>query len=221
MLGEIKKIDISNINFSILDNLKIAKVSDNVIEGLKKYYNVSIEKIRDKVNDLYETVYFIKPLETKDIEILYTTNYLEKGVPGPKNIRVFKQLWTQYRLVFNEKENKTMPKITDSYVLTNFDDIFNKLSKKIDGFDSYIQELKTMKNNLNISNKKLEDDKNNFELYITDEKKKIETAKKEFEMIKKAQEEKIELAKKEIDINFKKLQDLIDKFNEKVNKFEQ
>lgn len=221
MLEEIKKIDISNINFSILDNLKIAKVSDNVIAGLKKYYNVPIEKIRNKVNELYQTIYFIKPLETKDIEVLYTNNYLEKGVPGPKNIKVFKQLWTQYRLVFNEKENKTMTKIKDSYVLINFDDIFTKLSKKIDGFDSYIQELKTMKNNLNVSNKKLENDKDNFELYIADEKKKIETAKKEFEMIKKAQEEKIEIAKKEIDNNFKKLQDLIDKFNEKVDNFEQ
>ncbi len=220
MLGEIKKIDISNINFSILENLKIAKVSDNVIEGLKKYYNISIKKSGSKANELYETVFFVKPLESNDIETLYTINYLEKGVPGPKNIKSFKQLWIQYKLVFNKKENKTMPKTNDSYVLTNFDDIFNKLSKKIDGFDSYIEELKTIKTNLNISNKKLENDKSNFELYINDEKKKIEIAKKEFEMIKKAQEEKIDLAKKEIEVNFTKLQDLINKFNEKVNNFE-
>ncbi len=245
ILSDLRKIDLDISNISVVNGVKPAKVSNNVLSGIKNFYHSPTSKnkntYRDRIKTLYDNLKDIKPENFKVNNVIYTKNYIEKGIAISSNINSLKQLWVEFRLIYNElnavKKIEVKPKEKiereienymenkESYVLSNFDELFDKLNKKVDGTSKYISELKNMKENvitssgvLENSKKLFEQEKANFEKYVALERQKLEKERQEFEAIKKAQDLKIEKEKEKLDKNYKRLQDLTDKFNEQVSK---
>jgi len=249
IIDSIKKVDVENKTFPLINGVKQAKISENVLEGMKNFYqntkniqtkNLNKNEYRERIKQVYEKLIGIKPIDNIN-NTIYSLNYLEKGLTINKSINSIKQIWIEYRLIYNEhnknkKEYQNFQAINErkidkymenkeSYVLSNFDEIFDKLSQKVDGTSKYVVELKNMQakvannNTLLENNKKLLDQERiAFEKYLKEEKTKLEKEKEEFEAIKKAQDLKITKEKEKLDKNYKRLQELTEKFNEQVNK---
>lgn len=245
ILSDLRKIDLDISNISVVNGVKPAKVSNNVLSGIKKFYQHPTSKTqntyRDRIKTLYENLKDIKPENFKVNNVIYTKNYIEKGIAISSNVNSLKQLWVEFRLIYNEfntvkkievkpkekteRENEKYMENKESYVLSNFDELFDKINKKVDGTSKYVSELKNMKENvitssgvLENSKKLFEQEKANFEKYVALERQKLEKERQEFEAIKKAQDLKIEKEKEKLDKNYKRLQDLTDKFNEQISK---
>ena len=207
----IKKVDLPDSMISFLGEAKKAKVSNNIIMGLKGYYNDPVA-YRNKVESLYKNLNGIKPIDFKINNVLYLNNYLEKGIELTADKNEIKQTWMEYRLIYNEQQkekNDMMDEevnVDDSFILNNFDEIFDRLSTKIDGVGKYVEELNNMKN-------RLEDNSFNVEKRQED----LEQEKANFEKYKK--EKILELDKREEEINKKalKLENLIKAFDLKVS----
>ena len=245
ILSDLKKIDLDISNISVVNGVKPAKVSNNVLSGIKNFYNSTTAKnknaYRERIKTLYDNLKDIKPENFKVNNVIYTKNYIEKGITISSNVNSLKQLWVEFRLIYNEfnavkkievkPKEKTERKIEnymenkESYVLSNFDELFDKLNKKVDGTSKYVSELKNMKESvisasgvLENSKKLFEQEKANFEKYVALERQKLEKERQELEAIKKAQDLKIEKEKEKLDKNYKRLQKLTDKFNKQVSK---
>ncbi len=212
-LDEIKKVELPINMISSLGEAKMAKVSDNIINGLKKYYNQDTSDYRSRVKNLYTDLKGINPIDNKINSVLYLKNYLEKGIAIKTSINSIKQTWTEYRLVYNEENMKREVekmdenfKITDSYVLNNFDDIFDRLSMKVDGVGKYVQDLKDMKEKL---------DSNSVDM--KKERELFRKEKMEFEEYKQLEEKKISQKEKELKEQMEKLESLVKVFDLKVS----
>lgn len=212
-LDEIKKVELPINMISSLGEAKMAKVSDNIINGLKKYYNQDTSDYRSRVKNLYTDLKGINPIDNKINSVLYLKNYLEKGIAIKTSINSIKQTWTEYRLVYNEENMKREVekmdenfKITDSYVLNNFDDIFDRLSMKVDGVGKYVQDLKDMKEKL---------DSNSIDM--KKERELFRKEKMEFEEYKQLEEKKISQKEKELKEQMEKLESLVKVFDLKVS----
>lgn len=276
MIGNIsgvKKVDFPYQLINSLDGAKPAKVSDVVIKGMRSYY--SNKDYRDRIGTLYDKLQKIRPNDNIN-RVLYTDNYIERGVAVKGNVPSFKQTWTEYRLMYNEKKERKeesmnsgktfdsgldlfnldsmtnfnfesfaeskkeepieekkeefkMPEFTpsfdfgkeftkntntygntvvntDSYIMNNFDDIFERLSKRVDGFNHYIEELKAKKEELSSSSTLLEMNRQQFE-----------QEKKNFEQYKEEETKRIEQEKETLENNYKRFQSLVDGINDKIN----
>lgn len=237
MIDGFKLIDVDFTSITVLNGSKSAFVSENVLNGMKRLYyqdgqrNSSV--YRQKAEEFYQNLSFLKPVEYEIEDVLYCDHYQEHPFVFPQEIRKLKSIWLYYRLVYNEngvvtssrshKKSSTSSKVDDSYVLNNFDSLFSKLSKNISGVDVYVKELENMRKNIlkqeksHVSKEKalfLEQKK--FEEYIHEEKKKLENEKKMFEKEKKEEQKKIEKANKDLTLRFQKLQDLTDELNQKI-----
>ena len=217
VINGVKKIDLPLNMISSLGNAKTAKVSDNILNGLKNYYQetAKLEKqeYRDRVSQLYDNLNGIKPIDSTINNVIYLKNYLEKGVAIKANLNSLKQVWIEYRLIYNEqvkkKEVEIMPedfKITDSYVLDNFDEIFDRLTMKVDGVSKYIQDLKDMQAKVNASNESIEE-----------EKEKLHQEKLEFEEYKIIESRKIEEDRADLQKQIKRLEELVNVFDLKMS----
>lgn len=245
ILKDVKKYYLDVDKLSSINGVKPAKVNDNVLNGIKHYYQKEInltnkDQYRERIKRLYDNLSYIKPLDASINNVIYSKNYLEKGISIKSNINYLKQIWVEYRLIYNELNKNKVKKLEvlpnkernidnymdqkESYVLKNFDEIFDKLNKQVDGTSKYVEELKQMKEKvststtiLESSKKAFEQKKGEFESYLEKERQKLDNEYKEFEAIKKAQELKIENEKEKLDKNYKKLQELVEKFNQQVN----
>ena len=243
MLARLFKINIDISKLSVIDGVKPAKVSTNVLNGIKNYYNftpkLSKDQYRQKAKKIYDNLKDLKPESFQTNNVIYAKNYLEKGISIPISVNSLKQIWTEYRLIYNELNNQKKLEVKpkqerniekymenkESYVLSNFDEIFDKLNKQVDGTSKYVSEIKDMKESIISSNnilenskKTFEKEKESFEKYITSERQKLEKERQEFETIKKAQDLKIQKEKEKLDKNYKRLQELTDKFNDQITK---
>ncbi len=240
----------SNVIFSNPTGSKRIHVSDNVINGMKKYFNIDVDKAtyvpykehkdyRSRIKSLYSNLEGIKPIDNEIDNSLYLDNYYEKGLAVKPSISSLKQIWVEYRLIYNEYEKKKEGKkemfnteiydskkelknlidkqvvssnneifkpVKNSYVLDNFDEIYDRLAKRVDGANKYIDDLKKMKEDLHHSNDELEV-----------ERRELEKERKDFNTYRQEEEKKLAMEREKIEANSKKLQDLIDGFENKLN----
>ena len=93
--------------------------------------------------------------------------------------------------------------------LNNFDELFEALYQRVTEINKYIDELKEMRTNINISSNKLEEDK-----------EQLKQDKKDFLSYKREEEEKIKQEKESLKINYDRLQTIIDDLDKKLNEID-
>ena len=162
----------------------------------------------DKV--VYEDIKEIIPIDNEIDNVLYFNNYVEKGIVVRPKVSSLKQFWTEYRLINNEKADKkhyhhTLPNKKQEQSLDNFDELFDALSQRVSEINKYIDELKEMRNHINMTSNKLEKDK-----------EKLADERKQFLDYKKSEEHKIKEEKENLKINFARLQTIIDDLDKKL-----
>ena len=215
----VKKIDIPINMISAVGETKMAKVSDNVITGLRGYYNKD-SNYRNHIETLYTGLEKIRPIDSDINNVLYVEDYIEKGLAIKPSVNTIKQVWTEYRLIYNDK-NKTrevkkmkleekieqldMP-TTDSYILNNFDDIFDRLSMKVDGVGKYVEELKDMKQDLDTNITDMEHEKEVFR-----------KEKMDFEAYREAETKKLEEKEASLKNQMEKIENLVKVFDLKIS----
>lgn len=186
------------------------KFEEEFIDELKNYTksckinNLNKEDYRNRINKLYNDIGGIKPIDSEINNVIYFNNYNENGLVLNKNNVSLKQVWTEYRLLYNEKQ-KDVDIMESSFVLDNFDELFEKLSKKVDGVDNYINELNSMKNNIDNESMKLEYSRESLEL-----------DKVAFDNYCKEQTKKLDDREKELNDKLLKVDNLIKKLDEKM-----
>ena len=170
---------------------------------------------------MYKNLNELDPIDNEVNDTLFTNNYVEKGIVIKPTISELKQFWTEYRLMNNEQ--KINPSIniietpTNIYTETKsnkkeFDELFNKLTIKVEEINKYIDELKEMKKEIDRNNENLLLDKQTLE----QNKSQLELDKQEFLNYKQEEEEKIRKEKEELKKNFNRLQTIIDSINTKL-----
>ena len=96
------------------------KIESDFIEELKAYNkNSKINKIdyRNRIEKLYNDVGSIRPVDNEINNVIYFDEYNEIGlVLNKKNVSL-KQVWTEYRLLYNEKLKDDDVIMDNSYVL--------------------------------------------------------------------------------------------------------
>ena len=101
----VKKVDVFNDIVSRLEDSKKAKVSEDVVSGMKNYYG-NKEDYRNRVGLLAENLNGVKPIDNEVNNVVYLSNYVEKGIAIRTSIVSFKQIWIEYRLIYNENSFK-------------------------------------------------------------------------------------------------------------------
>ena len=208
-LGELKSKKMEPKTTS--SEIKSYPTSDTVIREYKmnaeqKLTNYANKKeYRDRMNRIYEDIKEIKPIDNEIDNVLYFNHYIEKGIVIKPKVSSLKQFWTEYRLISNEKQNTQDTKLTTEKSLDNFDELFEALSIRVSEINKYIDELKEMKKNIDISSNQLEEDK-----------EKLSEERKTFLNYKKEQESKLKEENETLKINFAKLQTIIDDLDKKL-----
>lgn len=205
-LGEIKSKQLmENKNYPSVTEIP-REIQTPKTEGKPKLTNYAHKKeYRDRINKMYEDIKDIKPIDNEIDNILYFNNYIEKGIVIKPKVSSLKQFWTEYRLISNEKENQKGRETVENKTLDNFDKLFEALSIRVSEINRYIDELKEMRTNIDISNNKLAKDK-----------EKLSEEKEKFLNYKKAEEKKIKEEKENLKINFDRLQTIIDDLDKKL-----
>lgn len=211
----------TNIISQPRENVLVNNIDQNTYTNLNDK-----NKYRTRATILYEELEAIKPIDNTINNVIYLQKNIEKGLSVNTNINNIRQMWTEYRLLYNEKINnkdailinKEHPTDTDSYILTNFDEIFKELNQKVEGVDGIIQDLNNMKQKIHSSSLILGANQKSFELYMQQERTKLEQEKEEFELLKTAQSKKLQEEHKKIANHYKKIQELITRINSQINK---
>lgn len=187
------------------------KIEDSFINELKNYNKNSKMNIlnkndyRDRMGKLYNDIGRIKPIDNEINDVIYFDDYEEVGlVLNKKNVSL-KQVWTEYRLIYNERQKGEDEIMENSFVLDNFDELFDKLTKKVDGVDKYIKELSSMKKDVDDNSLKLEYSRETLEL-----------EKIGFENYCKQQSEKLDKKEKELNDKLAKVNELMKQLDEKM-----
>ena len=210
-LGELrsKKIEKKEIPSIIEEKTPLNNYQFESDIKLTKYSNR--KEYRDRIDRMYEDIKEIIPIDNEIDNVLYFNNYVEKGIVVKPKVSSLKQFWTEYRLINNEKADKKHRFILpinnqlQDKSLDNFDELFEALSQRVSEINKYIDELKEMRININMTSNKLAEDK----VKLADEKK-------QFLNYKKEEEYKIKEEKENLKINFARLQTIIDDLDKKL-----
>ena len=227
--NKVRNIELPDNLFSNLGETKKIKPPLPTDEELIKPYHIDTDdtelkltnysnrkQYRDRINKMYEDIKDITPIDNEVDNILYFNNYIEKGIVIKPKVSSLKQFWTEYRLINNEKQQPRIKLIdNDTFFketkkLNNFDELFEVLSLRVNEINEYIVELKEMRTNIDISNNKLEEDK-----------EKLQEERKQFLDYKKEEENKINKEKENLKINYDRLQTIIDDLDKKLNEINQ
>lgn len=205
----------------------IVKTNNELAEDMKEYYesgDIKLNKLnnqhdyRDRLNKMYDNLKGLNPIDSEIQDTIFTSNYIEKGIVIKPTIQEMKQFWTEYRLMNNEKNtiiekeqnyNNPTSLYRDTATSSEFDELFDKLTKKVDEINVYIDELKQMKDSVDNSAKEIEKNRQELEL-----------DRQQFLNYKQEEEEKIRKEKENLKINFNKLQSIIDSLDTKLNEVE-
>ena len=187
------------------------RLENDFVEELKKYSKTSKlnmlnkDGYRDRINKLYNDVGGIKPIDNKINNVIYFDDYEEIGlVLNKKNISL-KQAWTEYRLLYNEKQREDDKIMDNSYVLDNFDEIFERIANKVDGVENYIRELNSMKEDVRDKSLTLDYSREAFGL-----------EKLAFENYCKVQNEKFDKKEKELNEKLARVNSLLIQLDDKM-----
>lgn len=201
----------SNIEFQNEVNNNSVVIDEKFIKELKDYNkkskinHMNKEEYRNKISKLYSDIGVINPIDNEINGVIYFDDYVENGVVMNKNNVSLKQVWTEYRLIYNEKKRDDDKIMENSFVLDNFDELFERISKKVDGLDKYIGDLNSLKKEVDSSNEELVNAKTSFEL----EKIKFENYRRS-EMTRLSQKEK------ELNDKIQKINKLVSVFDDKM-----
>ena len=201
---------------NIVDNISIPstsiKIEDKFIDELKQYNKnskinyLSNEDYRERINKLYDEIGMIRPIDNELDSVIYFDDYDEKGLVLNKKDISLKQVWTEYRLIYNEKNGRDDVVVKSSFVLDNFDELFEKISKKVDGIDKHINDLNLLRKEIDADNVKLENGKESLEI-----------EKVKFENYRREETARLEKLEKELNVKLEKINGLINLFDEKMN----
>lgn len=224
----------------MMNNIANIQPNSPSINIQPKLPNITKEEYRDKITKLYNSINKITPIDNNINNVIYTQKGIEKGLLVKANINALRQMWTEYRLLYNELQTKekippqevSKEKINinerrynmtdnESYVLSNFDEIFDELNKKVDGVNGIIGQLNEMKHKISSTNLVLNANKKSFELYMQEERSKLEKEKEELNLLKEVQEKKIKEEKEKISMHYKKISELVSKMNTQMDKLYQ
>ena len=176
----------------------------DTLRNYNSYSKINRKNYRDKMNELYDNINYIKPIDDIN-DVIYFNNYDEVGIVVNKNDASLKQIWTEYRLIFNEKVKESDNVMEDSFVLDNFDVLYDKLNKKVDGFDKYVNELNSLK-------KEIDNDNGNLKTM----KESLEKEKMEFENYRVKEIERLNKLELEVNDKLNRVNELIKKLDEKM-----
>jgi len=188
------------------------KIEDEFINELKRYNKSSkMNKLdkkdyRNRIDELYNDVGMIKPIDNEINDNLYFDDYDEIGLVLNKKDISLKQIWTEYRLIYNEKKKDNDDIMENSFVLDNFDELFDRISKKVDGLDKYIGDLNSLKKEIDTDTARLNSTKENLEI-----------DKINFENYRREEIARLEKLEKELNIKLDKLNNLMILFEEKMS----
>ena len=176
----------------------------DALRNYNSYSKINSKNYRDKMNELYDNINYVKPIDDIN-DVIYFNNYDEVGIVVNKNDVSLKQIWTEYRLIFNEKVKESDNVMEDSFVLDNFDVLYDKLNKKVDGFDKYVNELNSLK-------KEIDNDNGNLKTM----KESLEKEKMEFENYRAKEIERLNKLELEVNDKLNRVNELIKKLDEKM-----
>ncbi len=176
----------------------------DILRNYNSYSKINRKNYRDKMNELYDNINYVKPIDDIN-DVIYFNNYDEVGIVVNKNDVSLKQIWTEYRLIFNEKVKESDNVMEDSFVLDNFDVLYDKLNKKVDGFDKYVNELNSLK-------KEIDNDNGNLKTM----KESLEKEKMEFANYRVKEIERLNKLELEVNDKLNRVNELIKKLDEKM-----
>lgn len=176
----------------------------DILRNYNSYSKINRKNYRDKMNELYDKINYVKPIDDIN-DVIYFNNYDEVGIVVNKNDVSLKQIWTEYRLIFNEKVKESDNVMEDSFVLDNFDVLYDKLNKKVDGFDKYVNELNSLK-------KEIDNDNGNLKTM----KESLEKEKMEFENYRVKEIERLNKLELKVNDKLNRVNELIKKLDEKM-----
>ena len=176
----------------------------DTLRNYNSYSKINRKNYRDKMNELYDNINYVKPIDDIN-DVIYFNNYDEVGIVVNKNDVSLKQIWTEYRLIFNEKVKESDNVMEDSFVLDNFDVLYDKLNKKVDGFDKYVNELNSLK-------KEIDNDNGNLKTM----KESLEKEKMEFENYRAKEIGRLNKLELEVNDKLNRVNELIKKLDEKM-----
>lgn len=216
--SRVKNMEIPENLFSNLGEIKVKR--DDVINIKKdnelgfiinnnKFINYSdVNNYRGRINKMYDELDNIKPIDSEIADVLHFDNYVEKGIVVKPKVSSLKQFWTEYRLINNEKKIK-LEKKEKEIVHSDFDELFDALSIRVQEINKYIDELKEMRLSIENTSNQLEKDKEN----LINERQK-------FYDYKTKEESKLKQEKESLKINFSRLQTIIDDLDKKLENFD-
>lgn len=238
-MNGVRKVDVFNDIVSRLEDSKRARVSDDVVSGMKNYYG-NKQDYRSRVEKLSENLKGVKPIDTEINNVVYLSDFMERGIAIRSTLPAFKQIWVEYRLIFNEnvvKEEKTkvvnlddlaIPRVSLSKPVLQekrldvleeskvdaLDDNYKKLYNRVLNLNKYVEDFNKKKLELDRQIANLEERKRNLSSELTE----LEIAKKEFERYKKDEQKKIDNMKNEVNSKVVSLQNLIDNLDDILGK---
>lgn len=206
-------------------------IEDDYMEEDEEERSKTNREYRNRLKSLAEDIKDIKPVDKDIPDTIYVNYYNEMGMLLKSKLSTLKQLWLEYQLIYNERQVKNgnefkyedalekeveslnnveeypLDSLTDN-ISSDFDGLLDSLSNRIENINSYLNELRELK-----------EDNNNHDyakIDIEDEKEKLRLEKEEFEKYKKEEEERIEDEKKELQVHFNKFQAIVDSFDKKI-----
>lgn len=227
-MNGVRKVDVFNDIVSRLEDSKRARVSDDVVSGMKNYYN-NKQDYRNRVNMLATNLKGVKPIDTQINNVVYLSDFMERGIAIRSTLPAFKQIWVEYRLIFNENAVKEeRPKVVNldelqlatkevkpiSEDIERLDENYKKLYNRVMNINKYVENFNKKKLELDRQIASLEERKRNLSSELAD----LDNAKKEFERYKKNEQNKIASLKSEVNGKVVSLQNLIDNLDDILGK---
>lgn len=190
----------SNEQNEIIDIIKRMLLYSNICD----VFNLSDkENYRERLEKLYSEFMEIVPIDVES-EVYYDI-YEEFGLSLNNDGEFLKQVWDCFRLIYNEKSDRE-DNMEKSFVLDNFDEIFDNLSRKVEDVDKYIDSL-------NMRKKDLE----SVSVSVSSDRDLLMQERDAFEGYKLKENERLVAKEKELDEKLEKVNNLLKVLDSKVD----
>ena len=206
-------IPVKNFSFDLDDNMdnftddstkNISQINfDNIVDGVPSEGNAEKKDIVTEetvFSDVDEKESNVEDLSLNDVtDDLFIDKDEENKVDDTKEGTTFNSLSSDDMDKMIEEDEKEEHSLDDSYVLSNFDVLFDSLYNDVNGANNFISDLIEQKKNVNLNEASLKDDaakllkeKEEFEKYMKVQKESIEEEKRQCQEYIKAQKERMQ-----------------------------